>query len=527
MSEHSKKKLSVLMELRPAIDGYAGIPQETRLLFALFRGMPEIDTSGLILHGARQLPRGIAHAQIDAAHPHRDLVQLSRAVIALAHRPSLPFIARLRRTIRIYLSRRKLAVDARHHRSIRLSHFLGEPFRDFVWEHFFAKTLSPNLFEQVTGGHFALLSQSYRDLQLGRSGALFPLIDTRDYDVFLAQTPWPSRLSPTTRLVVRYHDAIPLLLPHTIQSAPYHQGAHYTALVSNQRDGIFVCNSEHTRRGLLRFFPRLENRSPVIHDVVSENYFPDTASDEHVRDIIASRQVIPEAAGGTAGRPPPIGDQPLRYLVLVSTIEPRKNHARAIAGWIAARARGADDLKLIIVGSIGWSADSAVAAMRDWQDRGALFHLSGVPTDELRVLYSGAVATLCPSIDEGFDLSGIEAMQCGSPVLASDIAVHREVFGDACLYFDPYAPAELGVAIRRIAASDAATLPNNLRERGIKQADRYRPSALLPQWAQFYESLRGGRFGAAPGEAFDPGKGPVRSGWRASAVPPDEPARLR
>lgn len=516
------QKLSLLMELRPAIDGFAGIPQETRLLFALFRGLPQLETSGLILHGARQLPAGIPAAAIDADNPDRDLVTLSRAVVALAHRPRVPFIGRLKRTIRIYLSRKKLAFEARRDTPIELSHFLGEPFRDFVWEHFFARTLTSDLFDQVTGGHFALMRQSYRDLQQGRSGTQFPVIDTKDYDVFLAQTPWPSRVHPNTRLVVRYHDAIPLLLPHTIQSAPYHQNAHYTALLSNQRDGIFVCNSEHTRRGLLRFFPRLEDRSPVIPDVVSANYFPEEPTGPQVRGIIENRRLAPAPReGGGAETLPPIGETPLRYLIVVSTIEPRKNHARAIAAWAAARAKGAADLKLVVVGSVGWTADSAVEAMRGWQERGELFHLSGVPTDELRTLYAGALATLCPSVDEGFDLSGIEAMQCGSPVLASDIAVHREVYGEACLYFDPYAPADMAETIGRLVG-DADGLRSRLHDLGLAQAERYRPRALEPQWAQFFEDLRAGRFGTPPGRPFDPSSVPSRSGWRA---PPDASPR--
>src|SRR6185436_21083404 len=87
--------------------------------------------------------------------------------------------------------------------------------------------------------------------------------------------------------------------------------------------------------------------------------------------------------------------------------------------------------------------------------RGALFHLARVPLSALRKLYSGALVVVCPSVSEGFDFSGIEAMRCGSPVVASDIPVHREIFGDAAEYFGPYSTPALAQALASVIARDA------------------------------------------------------------------------
>jgi glycosyltransferase involved in cell wall biosynthesis len=76
--------------------------------------------------------------------------------------------------------------------------------------------------------------------------------------------------------------------------------------------------------------------------------------------------------------------------------------------------------------------------------------LEDVPSNELRQLYRHALATLCPSVGEGFDFSGIEAMRCGSPVIASDIKVHREIFGKAAEYFSPYDSTDAAAAIERV-----------------------------------------------------------------------------
>lgn len=61
------------------------------------------------------------------------------------------------------------------------------------------------------------------------------------------------------------------------------------------------------------------------------------------------------------------------------------------------------------------------------------------PTDkDLRNLYEHAIATIVPSLMEGFGLTAIEALNCGCPVLLSDIAVHREICKDTAVYFDPH-----------------------------------------------------------------------------------------
>ena len=112
--------------------------------------------------------------------------------------------------------------------------------------------------------------------------------------------------------------------------------------------------------------------------------------------------------------------------------------------------------------------------------------LNAVPAPDLRVLYQHATATVCPSVGEGFDFSGVEAMRSGGVVVASDIAVHREVFSDAAVYFNPYSTGSLVEALKGVLYSpDSLEVQKRLRICGQEVSKRYLPENILPQWERF------------------------------------------
>ena len=105
-------------------------------------------------------------------------------------------------------------------------------------------------------------------------------------------------------------------------------------------------------------------------------------------------------------------------------------------------------------------------------------------------MFRHARATVCPSFAEGFDFSGVEAMRCGGVVAASELPVHREIFGDAAEYFSPYAPDEMAQAIGRLIADDAQARREQLVALGASVSAQYLPEQVLPQWRRFLDSLR-------------------------------------
>lgn len=347
------------------------------------------------------------------------------------------------------------------------------------------------------------------------SKVTYPRLDTRGVNVFIAQTPYPGRVDASTALVVRYHDALPVFMPHAFANKARHQATHFNALLSNVRSGAyFSCVSEATRQDLLKIFPEVAERSVAIHNMVSPHFFFEDSSPARVLDIVRSRlnQQSPEThpnfrslgeqdsfyrqhLGVVAGTGTSVGvanpvPPPLRYLLMVSTVEPRKNHLALIAAWQAVRAELDPDIKLVMVGGLGWDVEPILREMRSWIDQGGIFMLSAVPADDLRVLYRHALATVCPSLAEGFDFSGVEAMRCGSVAVASDIPVHREIYDDAAEYFDPYDVKSLADTLKRtLYSQDSVGRRSSLVAKGKFVSSRYLPEAILPKWEAFLNDV--------------------------------------
>jgi len=490
--------LKILLELRPALDGHAGIPQEARLLFRGLSRIEGLEVEGLLQSSNRVLAKGQPVQQpwwAGAPTEDRKINRLSRVVVSL-QQSAKPTRAEVIGTwIKLALAPSKMLLGSLLGMRQSLTRFDAGHFKDFVWRGLFSKTLPYEDFESVTGAGFRIARVPWSAMHAGalatkRLGhALYPRIDTRGFDVMIAETPYPGRVVGPTRMVVRYHDAIPLLMPHTISDKAYHQASHYHALRRNVLDGAwFACVSDATRRDLLSIFPQAEPRAVTIHNMVSHHYFEDDAPGDRIPEIVRTRRNTAVKLAGGASVPVVDmrrGPAGVEYLLMVSTIEPRKNHLTLLAAWEQLRTEQFPNLQLVLVGMLGWEHKAIIKKLRPWLSRGGVHMLEDVPAAELRLLYRHARATVCPSFGEGFDFSGVEAMRCGGVVAASELPVHREIFADAAEYFSPYSASEMARAVSRLIHPDAGPRRQALLDAGREVSARYLPERILPQWQKF------------------------------------------
>jgi glycosyltransferase involved in cell wall biosynthesis len=176
-----------------------------------------------------------------------------------------------------------------------------------------------------------------------------------------------------------------------------------------------ICVSESTRDDLLHFYEVDQRRVYAIHSGIAP---------------------LPQ--------PVPIPGLPQRYILFVSTIEPRKN----LGVLLDAFAKIRDDYEgsLVVAGKIGWKSEEIAERLKEPR----VVHLDYLPPAQLATAYANADLFVFPSLYEGFGFPMLEAMAQGVPVIAARSSSLPEVGADAALYFDPRDANELAALIRRV-----------------------------------------------------------------------------
>jgi glycosyltransferase involved in cell wall biosynthesis len=140
---------------------------------------------------------------------------------------------------------------------------------------------------------------------------------------------------------------------------------------------------------------------------------------------------------------------PPRYLLFVGSREPRKNLTTLLAAYRELLAGGAPP-PLVLVGPPGWGAEPSLAGL----PAGSVLTPGYLDDDDLVRVVAGASALAYPSWYEGFGLPALEALACGTPVVAGDVPALREVLADHAELVDPGDPGALASALAK-AVEDA------------------------------------------------------------------------
>jgi glycosyltransferase involved in cell wall biosynthesis len=178
----------------------------------------------------------------------------------------------------------------------------------------------------------------------------------------------------------------------------------------------------------------------------------------------------------TTGLPVTVG----RYLLMVGTIEPRKNQALAL-DLLDALARTHPEVSLVLVGKRGWKVDDLIRRIEHHPGRGGrLVWLEEVDDHRLRALYLGAFVCLAPARYEGLGVTVMEALGLGTPVIASDAGALPEAGGAAADYAGP---DDLDAWVRLVTAQ--------LDDPGVHRAARDRARAWRPPtWQDSARAVR-------------------------------------
>ena len=260
-----------------------------------------------------------------------------------------------------------------------------------------------------------------------------------------------ARLAATAR-VLTVHDVIPLRRPDWMYEGAEAEVRAIVDSVDPARDFV-IANSRSTARDLCALIPLPADRVFVTPFAASPRvFFPDASTTR--QEEVRVRYRIP----------------PGPYLLCLGTLEPRKNLAHLTRVFSALVDRGElAGVALVLVGPTGWKTEAFLASIAERPALAHRVHLTGFVADEdLAPLYAGARCFVYPSRYEGFGFPVLEAMQCGTPVITSNVSSLPEVGGDAVEYVDPEDPEGLAAALLRMTTDDQLNAVR--RQAGLERA---------------------------------------------------------
>jgi glycosyltransferase involved in cell wall biosynthesis len=244
------------------------------------------------------------------------------------------------------------------------------------------------------------------------------------------------------------HDLVPLRHPEWVHPQTHRMHTRKYAHAAETCD-VIVVNSEFTAGEVVELLGVPRERISVAHPAVDSSFNPDGPS----RDL-----------GGP-------------YVLTVATLERRKNLETLLDAMTIVRGTH-PELRLAVVGAPGWQAPRLEAE--------GVLALGYVGDNELAALYRGAEVFVYPSRFEGFGMPIVEAMACGTVVVASAHRSLDEASGDVGLRADPESAEAFAAAIETaLEASDS------LVSRGIEDARRFAPLACGRAILQGYEQTAG------------------------------------
>ncbi len=258
-----------------------------------------------------------------------------------------------------------------------------------------------------------------------------------------------------TPVVLTVYDLIHERFP--AQMDPYGKQVKLKQSALNRADAI-ICISESTKNDLLRYYQIPEDRISIIYP----------GCDFKVQN---SLQEI---------------DSLSPYILFVGERGSYKNFDRFAEAFSTIHLKN-PDLRVRCVGGAGFTrAETKKLSSLGVADK---FTWEGyLPDEEMQAVYSKAVATIYPSLYEGFGIPILEAMSCGTAVLTSDRASMPEVARDAALYFDPYSIDSIAESIEKVLDSELRT---SMVRRGFARASKFSWKQSAFQTVEIYASVSG------------------------------------
>lgn len=271
------------------------------------------------------------------------------------------------------------------------------------------------------------------------------------------------------RRIITVHDLTFLAVPE--YAHPALRAYLDAAVPRNVRsaDHIFA-DSQATKDDLQRLLDVPEERISVVYVPAEGRFRPYSDAERAAARAALTSLGVPEGP----------------YLLMVGTIEPRKNHIGALRAFAEIRRRGAPH-RLVIAGKRGWLDEPIFAEYDALGLDDSVIFLDYTPDSHLPGLYACAELLLAPSFYEGFGIPVLEAMGAGLPAIISDRPSLPEIANGAARIVPPDEPQGLADAIWSLLHDDAERAA--MRARGHARVRDFAPDTIAADVLARYRAI--------------------------------------
>ncbi len=266
--------------------------------------------------------------------------------------------------------------------------------------------------------------------------------------------------------VLTVHDVAFLHLPEQMSRASLYYWK-YLALPSARRVTRIVTVSNQSRQEIARELGIPLERIDTVYNSI----------DDQFRAKIPAEAIAQARARYQLTTP---------YILFVGTIQARKNVGALIRAF-EHLAPEMPDVQLVLAGGITGNSEAIVREAKQSPVAGHIRLTGRVAYEDLPAIYAGARVLVLPSKFEGFGLPIIEAMACGTPVVANNASCLPEVAGGAAVLADADDTPAFATAIRSVMEDEA--LRADLIARGYQRAEQFRPEICAQQMLSIYEQV--------------------------------------
>ena len=268
------------------------------------------------------------------------------------------------------------------------------------------------------------------------------------------------------KTVVTVHDIIAVLFGKDIPFFSRQFFAHWMPYSYRYANKI-ICVSEHTKKDLVKYLHIDESKIVVIPEAAGEEYQP-------VRDKKKIAQVLNKYK---IGKP---------FILHIGTLNPRKNLSFLIDVFSKVR-QTLPDIQLVITGKKGWYYENLFELVEKLGLQKDVIFTGYIEDCEAPVLYSAATVYAFPSLYEGFGLPPLEAMACGTPVVASNMSSIPEVMGNAGILLSPTDKIGWVSALQNVLSSQAEQ--KKLSDKSLARAKNFSWRQTAQKTIRIYEEL--------------------------------------